>query len=263
MDVKMIYDCFTFHNEFDLLEIRLNELAGVVDCFILVEANTTFAGNPKPYYFDENKSRFDKFPIHHVTIDMTGSENASAWDRERYQRNMITEAVLSEMPDETDVIMIGDVDEIPRRQIILDMEKYNFGGHFSLLMKAYQYHVNNINVGFVWPGTQVVPMWMLYENTPEEIRNKRYMVPWISDAGWHYSSMVGKRGADAVREKLQSFSHTECDKPEWTNTDHLNEAIASGQDPCGRTDVHFAVTQEDDYPDYLRANRDKFAYMWR
>ncbi len=38
----MIYDCFAFFNEMDLLEIRLNTLNDVVDRFVLVEATRTF-----------------------------------------------------------------------------------------------------------------------------------------------------------------------------------------------------------------------------
>ena len=34
----MIFDCFSFFNELDILEIRLNVLAPVVDKFVLVEA---------------------------------------------------------------------------------------------------------------------------------------------------------------------------------------------------------------------------------
>lgn len=46
----MIYDCFSFFNELDLLEIRLNVLKDVVDRFVLVEAGETHAGKPKPFY---------------------------------------------------------------------------------------------------------------------------------------------------------------------------------------------------------------------
>jgi hypothetical protein len=34
-----IYDCFTFYNELDLLELRLEELYDHVDHFVLVEAS--------------------------------------------------------------------------------------------------------------------------------------------------------------------------------------------------------------------------------
>ena len=46
----MIYDCFSFFNELDLLEIRLNTLDKVVDKFILAESTLTHTGNPKPLY---------------------------------------------------------------------------------------------------------------------------------------------------------------------------------------------------------------------
>ncbi|MDN3719828.1 hypothetical protein QW131_13210 [Roseibium salinum] len=53
-----LYDCFVFHNEFDLLELRLREMGDHVDHFVLVEANQTQRGGAKPYYFDENRERF-------------------------------------------------------------------------------------------------------------------------------------------------------------------------------------------------------------
>ncbi|TAH23917.1 MAG: hypothetical protein EAZ07_10320, partial [Cytophagales bacterium] len=43
----MIYDCFAFFNELELLEIRLNELNNVVDKFVLVEATRKKKKNPK------------------------------------------------------------------------------------------------------------------------------------------------------------------------------------------------------------------------
>ena len=36
-----IYDCFTFYNEFELLELRLESLHDFVDYFIIVEADKT------------------------------------------------------------------------------------------------------------------------------------------------------------------------------------------------------------------------------
>jgi hypothetical protein len=59
----MIYDCFPFFNELELLEVRLNELDGLVDKFVLVEATRTFAGQPKSLYFAENRDRFAAFDI--------------------------------------------------------------------------------------------------------------------------------------------------------------------------------------------------------
>ena len=53
-----VYDGFIFYNELDLLRVRLVEHAPFVDRFIIVEGDRTFAGKPKPYYFDVMDSRF-------------------------------------------------------------------------------------------------------------------------------------------------------------------------------------------------------------
>jgi len=58
---KMIYDCFTFYNELDLLEIRLNILDKHVDRFVLVEATRTHQNKEKPLFFEQNKKRVQKF----------------------------------------------------------------------------------------------------------------------------------------------------------------------------------------------------------
>ena len=57
----MIYDCFTFFNELDLLEIRLNVLNSAVDKFVLVEMTKTHSGVDKPLLYDENKELFAQF----------------------------------------------------------------------------------------------------------------------------------------------------------------------------------------------------------
>ena len=66
-----VYDVFSFYNEFDVLELRLNELWDTVDNFILMESNTTYVGNPKEYLFDKNKERYAKYmeKIIHIKLD--------------------------------------------------------------------------------------------------------------------------------------------------------------------------------------------------
>jgi len=46
-----IFDTFTFYNELDLLELRLNILGDVVDYFVINEETITFTGNAKPLYY--------------------------------------------------------------------------------------------------------------------------------------------------------------------------------------------------------------------
>ena len=94
----MIYDCFTFFNELDLLEIRLNVLNGCVDKFVLVEMGKTHTGKDKPLVFEQNKERFSIFKdkIIHIIVDdypeLEKSESdgyGNKWLLENYQRDAI------------------------------------------------------------------------------------------------------------------------------------------------------------------------------
>ena len=56
-----IYDCCIFFNEIDLLQIRLKELYDYVDHFVIVEAEETHRGVPKPLHFPANQHLFAKY----------------------------------------------------------------------------------------------------------------------------------------------------------------------------------------------------------
>ena len=125
----MIYDCFTFFNELDLLEIRLNILNEVVDKFVLVEATRTHRGNPKPLYFKENKKRFAPFldKIIHIVVDSyepvekyiaskDSDPKLHSWAYENFQRHAIIHG-LDDLKDE-DSLIISDLDEIPTAEAV-------------------------------------------------------------------------------------------------------------------------------------------------
>ena len=90
-----IIDCFTFYNELDMLELRLNELNEVVDYFVLVECVKTHANNDKELYFENNKDRFSKFldKIIHIIVKDNIPQTSNAWDIENYQRRGIDQGI--------------------------------------------------------------------------------------------------------------------------------------------------------------------------
>ena len=47
----MIYDCFPFFNELDILKMRMEIMDPIVDKFVIEEAAYTFSSEPKPLYF--------------------------------------------------------------------------------------------------------------------------------------------------------------------------------------------------------------------
>src|SRR5678810_821919 len=69
-----------------LLEIRLHELAPVVDRFLIVEAATTFTGIPKPLHYWENRGRYAAFADKIMHFNMGALQGPGNWEREWHQR---------------------------------------------------------------------------------------------------------------------------------------------------------------------------------
>lgn len=113
--MSRLFDCFTFFNELDLLEIRLETLDSVVDFFVIAEAPITYRADPKPLYFELNKQRFAKFlpKIRHIIVDDLPTEKGfdQNWQRETLQRAALERGLADARDD--DIIMLSDLDEIP------------------------------------------------------------------------------------------------------------------------------------------------------
>ena len=115
----MIYDCFTFYNELDILEMRLEELYPVVDRFVIVEMNRTFQGDQKGSVLYSNLSRFIKYSgkMNLQLVECPNQIN-NPWEREYFQRNAIGDKLHQLNLNDDDVIILGDADEIPRRSTV-------------------------------------------------------------------------------------------------------------------------------------------------
>lgn len=119
-----VFDCFTFYNEFELLELRLNSLNNIADYFVLVEADKTHNNTPKPFYFDERKSEFEKFlpKIRHIKVNMNIDwQGVGDWSIENAQRNAIAKGLEDAEPN--DFVFISDLDEIPHPNILESINK--------------------------------------------------------------------------------------------------------------------------------------------
>lgn len=121
-----IFDCFTFFNEVELLELRLKLLSPYVDYFILVEANVTFRGEEKPFYFNINNKIFlpYKDKIIHLKYE-TEIKNTTPNDYslEIQQRNYILEGLKTVNVNPNDLVIISDLDEIPNPTILKQIKE--------------------------------------------------------------------------------------------------------------------------------------------
>lgn len=116
--VKMaIYDCFTFHDEYDLLEIRLREHSEFVDYFVIIESEKTHQNNPKPLYYELNKNRYHSYKDKIIHLVVPASEFDDNHDvNDLRQHNYISTIKDRFQPE--DIIMVGNADEILNKKIV-------------------------------------------------------------------------------------------------------------------------------------------------
>jgi len=262
-----IYDCFTFFNEFDLLELRLSELYDHVDYFVLVEADRTFQNKHKPYYYDQNKERFKSWHDKIITVKVDHMpEDTDTWGRERYQRDMILSGLTFAQPN--DIIMIGDVDEIPRVdtiQKLRDSKQSIWGFRMPLFNFKFNYMMYTQDYYSVWSGA--IRRDLL--NSPEDFRRMRHMlnqcaydfsddnVQIVEHAGWHFTYLGTENFA---KDKIQSFAHQETNRPDVLDQLDVNESIKQGVGIIrSNTDYLFkAVTLDDYFPNTVINNPVKY-----
>lgn len=208
-----IVDCFTFYNELTMLKFRLDYLYDVVDHFVLVEATLTHAGNPKPLYFENNKSMFSKYLdkiVHIVVTDLpvnpilrrikTNGMNLD-WEREMRQRMYIHKGIESLKLEDTDRIIISDLDEIPNKHIL--KKDYEYGA-YALSQDLY-YYTLNYKTDEPWELARLIDYNMYkHYNNPQFIRSKLLNLPRIKNGGWHFSYFGD---IDFIVNKLRNFCH--------------------------------------------------------
>jgi beta-1,4-mannosyl-glycoprotein beta-1,4-N-acetylglucosaminyltransferase len=272
----MIYDGFLFFNELDLLEIRLNELSGIIDKFILVESTVTHASKEKPLYFLENKDRFSKFSdqIIHVIVDDTpdlpvsrGRSNIyhNRHDIEHWQRNQIARGLLD--CDPNDIVMVSDVDEIPSAKSIIDLKEIleeNPKINVSFNQRFFYYYINGLNVQneqeVPWHGTTAC----LHRNfnNAQSLRENKGSNKTVLKAGWHFS-YVG--GVQEIINKIESYSHAEFDnafiKSEKRLEDRINRGIDLFDRPGKPQQVY--VELDESFPRHVLLNQEKYSSLIR
>jgi len=247
----MIYDCFMFYNELELLEIRLNELNEFVDKFIIVESSKTFTNQPKKLFFEENKEKFAAFKdkiIHIVTDEFT--ECNSAWECEIFQRNAIEKGLENCKPD--DIIIISDVDEIPNAKTLMNCK--NSEGIKVLKQKQYNFYLNYINdKETYWLRGPRVLFYKDFNKSADEIRNTQGQI--IENGGWHFSFLGG---IQKVKDKVKSFSHQEYNNEYYLNEERLTSLILNGADIFERGYKYKIVDIDSSFPEFIVKNKEKY-----
>jgi len=256
-----IFDCFTFFNELDLLEFRLKLLDPFVDHFVLTESNVTFSGIDKPYHFEQNRSRYAKW-LHKIiyiqakqnTEGMTFEKDeksynpeSDAWKLENGLRNFLAGAKPQISGD--DRVIISDLDEIPNPYVIQKIKNLSEPLALSLLFHYYFLNCQNIGYERWWRGSIVCTGKQFKEVPPQHFRDNRHVYRAIPEAGWHFSFLGGP---EKIKYKIQSFAHTELNREEYLNDEHILKAIEEGKDIFNRPKVIYKFVSVYYYPGFLR-----------
>ena len=216
----MIFDCFTFFDELDLLEVRLRTLDGVVDRFVLCEAPFTFRGAPKPLYFSEARERFARWNDKISVLVYDAAVNADPWENEWGQRDFLIRGLEGAVPD--DLVLLSDCDEIPDPNNVPRRPSTKpVLGHRQIYALGY---VNRLSPE-TWIGTRSVEV----RNLPSDgqLRKLRMIAERdmdVVDGGWHFSHLGG---SEVVERKMKSFSHSEFDVPYYTDRRRLQTEFGS------------------------------------
>ncbi|MEE1255066.1 MAG: glycosyltransferase, partial [Lachnospiraceae bacterium] len=249
----MIYDCFQFFNELDMLKIRLNVMSPIVDKFVISEATETFSGLKKPLYYEENKEMFAEFAdkIIHVVVDDT--PEGYTHDRDTFQKNAVTRG-LKDCTDE-DIIIFSDLDEIPNpekiKEILKDFQEDKIY-HFAQRLFYCYLNMEEVSGNLLsyagefegverkkWIGSKMCSYKLLREQNLMlgELRfpERKEIGIRVEDGGWHFGYMGGHGEKDIkkrVQEKVISAAHQEYNSKHVLN--QVTDQIKDGKDIFGR-----------------------------
>jgi len=268
----MIFDCFMFSNELEILELRLRELHDLVDRFILVEATRTHRGFEKPLLFAENRARFQPFldKIVHVVVDDM-PDHPDPWVRENFQRNAIARGLFA--ATDQDFVIIGDVDEIPRRDLVKGLATR------SEEMVGFQMSLSCFKYNYVCVEGETMSVWSVATRarhvrrlSPQYFRDKRLFLQNAHQAGallpeffailphggWHFG-WIGDR-ENALRKMTRNMCHLEHYSEEAKQALDIDAIVSSGGDIFNRPGYRWQPVQLNDYfPATLLQRADEYA----
>ena len=264
-----LYDCCMYFDEDMMLDLRLNILNNHVDNFIIAEATRDHSGKQKKLNFDyKNFPKFkDKIKyliIEDLPIDVKSKKKNWApnhW-RDQYQRNSLARGF--DNCNDTDLIMISDIDEIPDPKKISEFEIKN--KYACFLQKNFQSKLNLLNVtDKYWMGTKICqkkhlkspqwlrnikikkrPFWKIYKPKQPQL---------IIDGGWHFSFL--KKPKD-IAKKIKAYSHQEFYKEEFINEKKIEERINNKKDLFDRKINYETVLIDNTFPEYVFNNKSLF-----
>jgi len=238
----MIYDCFMFYNEVELLQLRMRELYDAVDYFVVVEASNKHRdGSPRDSVYGKNLRKFSKFKdkIKYFAVTL---EKDSPYGRENEHRNKIYDCLLELDPEYLDMILVSDLDEIPNKEKFDEVSRLlEMGEPVVYFNQMYFVYFYNCFSGKNVTGTAAVHFNTLKQLHavngfgPQTLRNNKDYRTFVNDGGWHFSYMGG---ADKIRLKSESIFDGNPASKEFFE-DQISDALLTKRSPYSTEPLQF------------------------
>ena len=241
--MREVYDCFMFYNEVEILQLRIRELYDSVDYFVIVEAkNKHQDGEERETVFDKiDKRKLSRYKdkIKYFQVDL---EKTNPFDRENEHRNKTYTCVRGLNPDDNDIILVSDLDEMPNKEKfdhafrILDT-----GEPVVYFNQMYFVYFYNCYSGKNVTGTAATTFNTLRQIQsqngfgPQTLRNNKDFRVHVDNGGWHFSYMGG---ANNIRLKSESIFDGIPASEEFFQ-EQIEEAIRIKKSPYSNQDLVF------------------------
>jgi len=250
-----IYDCFMYFDEEVVVDIRLNTLDEFVDYFVIVESKFTHKGDRRELKFnhkkfekfkdkiiylvyDEEPNKIEKILEKDTKIEKDTKYIFNAAYRENGQRNYIQKGLVD--AKENDLILISDVDEIPK---LSELNLKKIKEKIILFKQDMFYYKFNLHLpNMIWTGTKackkkhlISPQWL------RNVKDRKYpffridtffskikytSIKIINFGGWHFSNI---KTAKEIEHKLRSYLHHREFDEKPLSVDEIDKIIKNKQ----------------------------------
>lgn len=219
-----------YYDEDMILDIRLNVLNKFVSHFVICEANFNHNGTKRKFQFDMQKFSKFKDKIIYIPLEKQPSnlkkinisddiliKNSKILDnallRENYQRNYLFTGIKDF--DDSDLIIVSDLDEIP------NLDNFEYKAKITFFeQKMFYYKLNLIHKNFLWYGSKITkkkhlinPQWLrnikskkypLWRLDAMFSKTKYHNLNFIKNGGWHFTNV---KSAKKIDFKMKNFLH--------------------------------------------------------
>ncbi|CAI9100836.1 OLC1v1038018C2 [Oldenlandia corymbosa var. corymbosa] len=226
---RRVFDAIIFSNEVDILEIRWRELLPYITKFVILEANTTFTGIPKPLYFAKSRRRFafaEEKIVHDVFPGrvLPYGSHEDPFELESDQRVAMNGLLRRAGISAGDVLIMSDTDEIPSPHTVKLLQWCDgVPPVLHLELKHYLYSFEFPVDYSSWRATvHIYSPWTRY-------RHSRQTDLILADSGWHCSFCF--RTLQEFVFKMTAYSHADrVKRKDFLDYSRIQKIICRGDD---------------------------------